>query len=165
MKQGVDVTKEVFQYAEIRRFLWNTYFAHKVVSIMDQRVNIFFDLHEALFRSMVLEAREEGLGNCSPDDAQARREHLRLDLDSPASILSNSYRMPNREFDRELMRSSDWQGRYLIFVDFLDWPSQGPLGRCSLRYVEIEPRHEIDERTEERWLVETHAVCGVRFVD
>lgn len=118
MEQATDVTKEVFQYGELRRFLWNTYFAHQIDDIMHPRVDIFFDIEHALFRAIILEAREEGLGNCSKEQVRRSRKHLRVSLKSPVAALTNTDKMPRRAYDKKLLSSHDWQDRYLLFVDF-----------------------------------------------
>lgn len=150
----MDVTDDIFEFCEIRRHLWNTYFSRRINSIADSRIEDFLQIQKLLFKSIVLEKCGEGAYDLISFGSQAI-EFLNIkiskNIDQLGVFVSPS-RHPSQWEDR-FVRREEWAQRSLLFIEFFDWYPQDPSGRCSYPFLEVEARTSLNLESAERWLV------------
>ncbi len=152
-----DLTGHLFKFNELRRHLWNAWFAKEIGSIMDPKVDVFFEIQKLLFKSFVLIPLGKGeydLLGFGSKPIEFIEININNDIDQIKILKAD--RSQGKQWEEQTIRPIDYDGKKLLFVDFFDWYPQDPQGRTSYEFVEVQSGHE-------RWLID-HSNITASFI-
>ena len=155
---AMNITKQVFEYCDLRRHLWNQHFAPKVEGLMDQRIDAFLEIQKLLFRSIVLAEcgmADYEFGAFGTDPIGFIEARISDDLEQ-LDILEAESAHPTA-WKKRTITKCDWVEHKLKFVEFFDWYPQDPQGRCSYSQVEVRTSSE-NLRGSRRWVIPVESV-------